>query len=52
MTNEIGLFLFMSAAAFLWALMAYTAGYKNGHKDGFNRGRTLRRHAASQEVSK
>jgi hypothetical protein len=40
----------MAIACILWALMSYSIGYKEGHKDGYQRGKAVKRHASSQVV--
>jgi len=50
MSNEIGLFVLMAIACILWALMSYAIGYKEGHKDGYNRGKAVSRHISAQAV--
>jgi len=37
-SGEIGLFIFMVVACILWAICSYAVGYKEGHKDGYQRG--------------
>jgi len=49
-TSEIGLFIFMGVACILWAICSYAVGYKEGHKDGYQRGKAVKRHASSQAV--
>ncbi len=41
----------MLIAGAMWALIAYSIGYKAGHKDGYGRGKSVARHAASRRVS-
>jgi len=45
-TSEIGLFFLMALACILWAIV------KEGHKDGYQRGKAVGRHASSQAVAK
>jgi hypothetical protein len=49
-TSEVGLFVFMAIACILWAICSYSVGYKEGHRDGYNRGKTIGRHASSKAV--
>ena len=51
-TSEIGLFFLTAFAGVLWSLVTYTIGYKNGHADGYQRGKAVGRHASSQAVAK
>ncbi len=39
----------MTLAGGLWALMAYSVGYKEGHRAGFTRGRAVSRHLSSRD---
>ena len=49
-TSEIAIFVIMALACILWAICSYSVGYKEGHRDGYNRGKAVRRHASSQAV--
>lgn len=49
-TSEIGLFLMTAFAGVLWSLVTYTIGYKNGQADGYQRGKSIARHASSKAV--
>jgi len=40
----------MAFAAFLWALVSYSVGHKEGERKGYARGRAVGRHASSREV--
>jgi len=48
--NELSIVIFMVIAGALWAVMAYSVGYKEGQRDGYNRGKSVGRHASSQAV--
>ena len=41
----------MTIAGFLWAVVAYSVGYKEGHRDGYLRGKAVTRHASSKVVA-
>jgi hypothetical protein len=47
--NEISIVIFMVIAGALWAVMAYSVGFKEGRREGFTRGRAVSRHIASSE---
>jgi len=51
-TSEIGLFFLTAFAGVLWSIVTYTIGYKNGHHEGYQRGRAVGRHISTQAVSK
>jgi len=51
-TSEIGLFFLTAFAGVLWSIVTYTIGYKNGHYEGYQRGRAVGRHISTQAVSK
>lgn len=40
----------MVIIAIMWALIAYSIGYKAGHKDGYGRGKSVASHAVSRRV--
>jgi hypothetical protein len=44
--NELSIVIFMVIAGALWAVMAYSVGYKEGERKGYSRGRAISRHAA------
>ena len=48
--NEISIFISMVIIAIMWALVAYSIGYRKGHYDGYNRGKSVARHASSKSV--
>jgi hypothetical protein len=48
MGNEIGIVLFMSVAAFLWSASTYAIGFKEGERQGYQKGRAISRHASSR----
>jgi hypothetical protein len=47
--NELSIVIFMVIAGALWALMAYSVGFKQGEREGFLKGRAISRHASSRE---
>ena len=47
---DLGIIILMAFAAFLWALVSYTIGHKEGERIGFAKGRAIGRHASSREV--
>ena len=49
--NELSIVIFMIIAGALWALMAYSVGFKEGERQGYSRGRAVSRHASSQVKS-
>jgi hypothetical protein len=49
--NEISIVIFMVIAGALWALMAYSIGFKEGERQGYSKGRAISRHASSQVKS-
>jgi hypothetical protein len=51
-TNEISLFVLMLIACFLWALVSYSVGFKEGQREGYQRGRSVSRHISAKEVTK
>jgi hypothetical protein len=51
--NELSIVIFMVIAGALWAVMAYSVGYKEGQRVGFTRGRAVSRHiSAAQKADK
>jgi len=46
--NELEIVIFMIIAGALWALMAYSVGFKQGKKEGFLKGRAISRHASNR----
>jgi hypothetical protein len=51
-TSEIGLFFLTAFAGVLWSLVTYTIGYKNGHLEGYQRGKSVGRHISAKAVAK
>jgi hypothetical protein len=51
-TSEIGLFVLMSIACVLWAVVSYSVGYKEGQREGYRRGRSVSRHISAKAVTK
>ena len=49
---DLGVIILLAFAAFLWALVSYTVGHKEGERIGFAKGRAVGRHASSREVNK
>jgi hypothetical protein len=49
--NELSIVIFMIIAGALWALMAYSVGFKEGQRQGYSKGRAISRHASSQVKS-
>ena len=49
--NELSIVIFMVIAGALWALMAYSVGFKQGEREGFLKGRAISRHASNQVKS-
>jgi hypothetical protein len=47
--NEISIVIFMIVAGALWAVMAYSVGYKEGERKGFIRGRAISRHISAAD---
>ena len=47
--NEISIVVFMVIAGFLWAVMAYSVGFKEGQRQGYTRGRAVSRHISHLE---
>ena len=42
--NEISIVIFMIIAGFLWCVMSYWVGFKEGERQGYTRGRAVSRH--------
>jgi hypothetical protein len=49
--NELSIVIFMIIAGALWAVMAYSVGFKEGERQGYSRGRAVSRHASSRVIS-
>jgi hypothetical protein len=47
--NELSIVIFMVIAGALWALMAYSVGFKEGQRQGYSKGRAVARHAVSAD---
>jgi len=45
--NEVSIVIAMIIAGALWAVMAYSVGFKEGERQGYTRGRAVARHAVS-----
>jgi hypothetical protein len=51
--NEISIVITCLIAGTLWAVMAYSVGYREGQRQGYTRGRAVSRHiAASHKAAK
>jgi len=46
--KELSIVIFMIIAGALWAVMAYSVGFKEGERQGYSRGRAVSRHASSR----
>ena len=46
--NEISIVITMVIAGALWAVMAYSVGFKEGQRQGYTRGRAVSRHISQQ----
>jgi hypothetical protein len=46
--NEATIVIAMVIAGALWAVMAYSVGFKEGERQGYSRGRAISRHASSR----
>jgi hypothetical protein len=46
--NEATIVIAMVIAGALWAVMAYSVGFKEGERQGYSRGRAISRHASSK----
>lgn len=49
--NEITIVIAMTIAGILWSVMAYSVGYKEGQRDGYQRGKAVSRHASTKVVA-
>ena len=49
--EAISIIVLMAIAGFLWALVAYSVGFKAGKREGYAMGRSVSRHAVSREVN-
>ena len=47
--NELSIVIFMVIAGALWAVMAYSVGFKEGQRQGYSKGRAVARHAVSAD---
>jgi len=47
--NEASIVIFMIVAGSLWAVMAYSVGFREGERQGYTRGRAVARHAVSAD---
>ena len=47
--NEISIVIMCVIAGALWAVMAYSVGFKEGERQGYTRGRAVARHAVSAD---
>ena len=47
--NELSIVIFMVIAGALWALMAYSVGFKEGQRQGYSKGRAVACHAVSAD---
>jgi len=47
--NEASIVIAMIIAGALWAVMAYSVGFKEGERQGYTRGRAVARHAVSAD---
>jgi len=45
--NEASIVIAMVIAGALWAVMAYSVGFKEGQRQGYTRGRAVSRHIAN-----
>ena len=46
-TTELSIIILMSVAGFLWALMSYLVGFKQGEREGYAKGRAVSRHISA-----
>jgi hypothetical protein len=46
--NEASIVIFMVIAGALWAVMAYSVGFKEGERQGYAKGRAISRHASNR----
>jgi hypothetical protein len=49
--NEATIVIAMVIAGALWAVMAYSVGFKEGERQGYSRGRAISRHASNKVQS-
>jgi hypothetical protein len=47
--NEISIAIFCLIAGSLWAVMAYSVGFKEGERNGYRRGRAISRHISQHD---
>lgn len=47
--NEISIAIFCLIANSLWAVMAYSVGFKEGERNGYRRGRAISRHISQHD---
>jgi len=47
--NEISIVIACLIAGALWAVMAYSVGFKEGERQGYTRGRAVGRHAVTAD---
>jgi hypothetical protein len=47
--NEISIVITCLIAGTLWAVMAYSVGYREGQRQGYTRGRAVSRHIAARQ---
>jgi hypothetical protein len=47
--NEISIVITCLIAGTLWAVMAYSVGFKEGERHGYRRGRALSRHISQRD---
>jgi hypothetical protein len=47
--NEISIVITCLIAGTLWAVMAYSVGYREGQRQGYTRGRAVSRHIAANK---
>ena len=51
-TSEIGLFVLMLIGCILWSIVSYSVGFKEGQREGYQRGRSVSRHISAKAVTK
>ena len=47
--NEISIVITCLIAGTLWAVMAYSVGFKEGERNGYRRGRAISRHISQHD---
>ena len=47
--NEISIVITCLIAGTLWAVMAYSVGYREGQRQGYTRGRAVSRHISQYD---